>query len=656
MLGAGPGVSPCGSCGQVDPAFPGALGVDRRNQHVGPEQELVLYFPGHLIVREVHEQRAHRRQAGLVRHPHLVHDVRPEPLAQEQQAADDLVLLVTEGPDLVRRPGLLGADHRAGLADPVQPEHRAEHPELEPAHDQLAERRIAQVAVLEPADVGGPPRDAGQADVEAAGDLTAQVLEGRVDIAGPHQRAVALAAGPRRTAEAENLLLTFGPHSFVEALDVQHRVDGADLGAGAEVVAQVLRLLRDQLGLAGVQPPRLDAVAVVVLPDLRPDVGPGLRVGGVVEGHRDPAAGAPVPDPHLAIHAPLVVDQQAELRHLGVVLAGRVDRGPDRDHQLHAELVQLLDHGLGVGPLLGVELPVPLQRPVEVVDDDHRQRQPAPLVLARDAEQLILGLVAQLALPEAGRPLRQHRRAAGRLAVLAQDARGSGCGRDPVVPLPAGFGDPPGDGPAQLDTADAGVVPQQAVAPAGDQERDRHLGVALRQLDDGALLVEPAVLVLAQAVEALVVMRLEQHLEVVGAAAVGLVAPGRRAGEVRGGLGQQLDAVRAQEVQLAGRGDLGHQPAVGDPASLGGNLDTGRAVARRRLVEKGPRQILADALPYRAPDPQAVRAPGLDPDDLVPALPLQSRTALRADTHRSSLPNETSPVRDHCRTQRFSYR
>ena len=317
------------------------------------------------------------------------------------------------------------------------------------------------------------------------------------------------------------------------------------------MVAEVLRLLGHELGLAGVQPPGPDAVLEVVLPDLRPDVGAGGRVSRVVEGHQRAPGRTAVPDGQLDTDAPLVVDQQAEVLHLRVVLAVGVDRGPDRHHQLYAEPVQFRDHRPGIGPLLRVELPVALARPVEVVGDDDRQGQPTPLVFTGDAQELVLGLVAELALPEARGPLGEHRRAPGRLAVLAEQVRGIVGGGYPVIPLPGGLGYPSSHRDAQLDPADPRVVPEQAVPEVRDEERDADLGVALHELDDGALLVEQAMLVLAEPVEALTVPGVEQHLEVVRTTPGRGVPPGRRPGEVRRRLREQLAAIGAEETQLA---------------------------------------------------------------------------------------------------------
>jgi hypothetical protein len=94
------------------------------------------------------------------------------------------------------------------------------------------------------------------------------------------------------------------------------------------------------------------------------------------------------------------------------------------------------------------------------------------------------------------------------------------------------------------------VVPEQAVPEVRDQERDGDLGVAPHKLDDGPLLVEPSVLVLAESVEAFPVPGVEQDLEVMGAATGRGVPAGRRPGEVRRRLGQQFTAVGAKETQL----------------------------------------------------------------------------------------------------------
>jgi hypothetical protein len=221
--------------------------------------------------------------------------------------------------------------------------------------------------------------------------------------------------------------------------------------------------------------------------------------------------------------AALAGDEQAQVVHFRVVLAGRVDRGPDGHHQLDAELVEFGHHRGGVGPVLRVELPVALAGPVE-----------------------------------------------------------------------------------------AAVVRQE--------EGDGHLGVALDQLDDRALLVEQAVLVLAEPVAALPLASGEKHLELVHASAYGLVPARRRPGEVRRRLGQELFAGRAGEPELARGGDLAGQAAVGDAGRADSDLDGGPprldgTRPDRARLDRGKRagHVIADLLPQRPAAAVQPGAQGIEP-------------------------------------------
>src|SRR5207253_316830 len=151
------------------------------------------------------------------------------------------------------------------------------------------------------------------------------------------------------------------------------------------------------------------------------------------------------------------------------------------------------------------------------------------------------------------------------------------------------------------------------------------------------LLVQAAVLVLAEAVQALPVAGLEGHLEPVHAPAHGLVPARRRSGEVRGGLGQEFLAGRAQEPQLPRGGDLGGQAAVGDPRRAGPDLDGGRHRGTGLKGDKRAGQVVADLLPDRPAHPEAARPPGLDADNLVPAPPLEGLVSMCEDTHVAQL-------------------
>ncbi len=129
-------------------------------------------------------------------------------------------------------------------------------------------------------------------------------------------------------------------------------------------------------------------------------------------------------------------------------------------------------------------------------------------------EKLLLRLVAQLALPEPGRPVGERRGVPGGVGVVLHDLGVGVPGGDEVVDLPAAVGHPARPVVAELDPAQRRVVPQESVALAGDDEGHHGLDVPLVEVDHAALQVEAAGRVLAHAVEALAVARGQVQLGV----------------------------------------------------------------------------------------------------------------------------------------------
>src|SRR5699024_10519264 len=87
----------------------------------------------------------------------------------------------------------------------VHPHHWAERAQLEPTHQQFTKIRVRPVTVMESADIGGEPRNTGNAHVDPGGDLPGHVLEGGRDVPGPGERSEALTAGPRAADEVDGL-------------------------------------------------------------------------------------------------------------------------------------------------------------------------------------------------------------------------------------------------------------------------------------------------------------------------------------------------------------------------------------------------------------------------------------------------------------------
>ena len=152
---------------------------------------------------------------------------------------------------------------------------------------------------------------------------------------------------------------------------------------------------------------------------------------------------------------------------------------------------------------------------MEEVNDDHVQGKTPALHLAGDGENLLLGAVAQAALPVAQAVLRHPGRPAGGRRIEGEDLRGGVPGDDIVVQLARAREMPFREVFREGHGAHAGVVPQKAVAQAGHIEGDAGLGIPVLQLQHGALLVQASHLVLAHAEDLLPVVRLKAGEELI---------------------------------------------------------------------------------------------------------------------------------------------
>ncbi|MNI64876.1 hypothetical protein D3C73_1203460 [compost metagenome] len=86
----------------------------------------------------------------------------------------------------------------------------------------------------------------------------------------------------------------------------------------------------------------------------------GIKEGGIAE------------EIHINRQSTFCLYQPAIFAHLPIAFGAAIDRWPDGHHQLDTQRVQLGDHCVRVRPVARVERPVALIRPVEEIDNDHR--------------------------------------------------------------------------------------------------------------------------------------------------------------------------------------------------------------------------------------------------------------------------------------------
>lgn len=158
----------------------------------------------------------------------------------------------------------------------------------------------------------------------------------------------------------------------------------------------------------------------------------------------------------------------------------------------------------GIRPKCRIEFPLPLIRPVEVINhnDIHRQTT-LRLMLTRHLQHLLLGLIPQLALPKAQPVLRHLRRLPHHIRIRAHDLSRRIAQHDPVVQDAGRVRLKSRQVPTEHSAPHRRVVPQEPVPARGHRERDRRLGVALRELHVSSLEVEERLLVLSHAVNPL---------------------------------------------------------------------------------------------------------------------------------------------------------
>ena len=158
---------------------------------------------------------------------------------------------------------------------------RLENGPFIPAHQQLLKGGIVYIALHEAADIGIPPGNAGQADVQAGGQLIAQRFKGARHVPGPEDVAVLLAARPAGAEEVHHVLVAQRGFIVKEGPAVILRIDVAAGQSRPHIIAEIVKVILGQIRLRIIQPEGVDPQVVIMLLALLPDILPGFRVGRV---------------------------------------------------------------------------------------------------------------------------------------------------------------------------------------------------------------------------------------------------------------------------------------------------------------------------------------------------------------------------------------
>ena len=261
---------------------------------------------------------------------------------------------------------------------------------------------VINIGPEESPNISGPPGNSGKSHIQTCGKLVLETFKGRVDISGPHQSPVFLASCPGAAQQVHNLFLAFCPHSVKESFGIHGRIDISDLDVGSQMIPVVFKIINRILRLCFVQPEDLHALVVVILLCLAPYILSCFRIGGII---LDGISHIGVINADTLFHP----CKESFGFHLLKVFTLVVHHWPDRNHQFDSHFLQFPDHCIRIRPVSGIKSPVSLLWPVEKVYYDHVNRNPSSLILSGYFQQLLLGLIAELALPESHTIFGHHR-------------------------------------------------------------------------------------------------------------------------------------------------------------------------------------------------------------------------------------------------------
>ncbi len=148
---------------------------------------------------------------------------------------------------------------------------------------------------------------------------------------------------------------------------------------------------------------------------------------------------------------------------------------------------------------------------MEVIYNDHVDRNFTAFVLSCYFQKFFLGLITQLALPESHTVLRHHRNLSCGIGIcLFNLSRRISC-RNPVIQFLRRLYFPCGDVLVKADAPYRRVIPQKTISQRRKCERHAGLGITVCQFKLCSLYIQELLLILPHTIYLLIRIGLESH-------------------------------------------------------------------------------------------------------------------------------------------------
>ena len=500
--------------GEINPSVPLSLHGDRRKKDILTKHILVFQFIAYRIRMIIEKHRSHDWLAFFRGNIHVMADIGAKLLPQPNQIFQDLIVLFPEAPDFVMSATAFN-DTRMGLRLVLRPDsgtveshHRAEQTKLRPSHNQLSEILTLGVTGQKSSDITVPPGYPTHGHGKSGLHAHPQRFEAGHDIAVPDQGTEFLGTGIGSSGEQNDLLFSLLFQTVIKHLTVIIRVQHCGLGSVSRIHLQIGILLGMYLRLRLIQPEIMNSLVIIILLHFIPHKGTCLRMR-----HIDKSL-LTVELKH-AILPILRPDQHVSVIHLPIILTLGIDGRPDRYHRLHSHFLQLPAHAFRVRPVLRIEFPLPLLRPMEEVNDDSRNGHTSFFILPHHLQHFLLTLISESALPEACCPSGEPGGVTRKVTILFQNLCGRFSHIHQIVCLICTVSHPHGMIPGGFAPPGSRIIPEESVTQGRIHHRYCGFGIIVLQVAGASLSVKDVLLLLPQSVKMLSRIRIKDDLNLV---------------------------------------------------------------------------------------------------------------------------------------------